>query len=116
MVAAQPGLRRHQRRTRSQADAPRLDGTIGEEAAQVLLQVLGRCVATGRVLADGFQHDRFEVAWGMRIDATGARGLLRGDCLHQAGAVRFHECRSQRQQLVKRQTKTINVAAGVGLA
>ncbi len=94
----------------------RLDRLVGDEPPQVFAHSLGRLVPRLGVLVDRLEHDRFQVPWDPRIDSPGPLRLLGLDSLDQLEPVRRAESRTQREQLVERQTQRVDVGPSVAFA
>ena len=97
-------------------DAPRLDRLIGQKAAQVLSQLCRGCIALAGVLGHGLEDDGFQIAGDVRIELARPRRLFVRHLFDQPRPMGFGEGRPPGQQLVKRNAKTVDIAARIGLA
>jgi hypothetical protein len=76
--------------------APGADRPVGQEAAQVLGDLLRRRVALGRVLRHALEHHGFQVARHARVEAARGDDRLVQHLLDQPGLVRIVEGRPER--------------------
>ena len=95
----------------------RQDRLVVEEPAQVLGHLVGRLVAALRILVDRLEDDGFEVCAGFACRCRrGPDRVLRLDLLDQLQAVGSVEGRLEREQLVERQAKAVDVGPGIAFA
>ena len=110
------GFRRHQRNACSGAAGPTgANWPIFDESTQVLGEFGGTLIAHRRVAGDGFQHNRFQVAWNLWVDTSQLWGTRGQYLLDQFRSIFCHKRRGEREQLVQRQAEGVYVGPVVAV-
>ena len=84
-----------------------------EKCAEVVRQILGRCIAIGRILFDRLEDDRFQILRDVGVDLPRRARFVEGDLSQQLLAVVAGEGGLEGEQLVERDAERIDVAAVV---